>query len=116
MRPRTYDYLKSVGIEPWLMGFNPLGELIDIVTEALLEDEQPAHMYIYYEQLGQKYAANPERMERNIRHCISIGWRTIWHGRCHEKSTCSTACTAIFCLSECGIFDGFGGITDENWH
>ena len=36
MRPRTYDYLKSVGIEPWLMGFNPLGELIDIVTEALL--------------------------------------------------------------------------------
>lgn len=76
MRPRTHDYLKSVGVEPWLLGFNPLGDLIDMVTDALVEDEQPAHMYAYYEELGRKYAANPERLERNIRHCISMGWRT----------------------------------------
>lgn len=76
MRPQTHDYLKSVGVEPWLLGFNPLGDLIDMVTDALVEDEQPAHMYAYYEELGRKYAANPERLERNIRHCISMGWRT----------------------------------------
>lgn len=71
MRDQTYDFLRRFNIGDWLVGFNMLGDAIDIVM-----DDRFAHrMTDYYGVLSQKYGRDRKRIEDDIRRAIVIAWR-----------------------------------------
>lgn len=71
MRGRTYDYLRRFNIGDWIMGFNILGDAIDIV----MDDHFEHRMTDYYGVLSQKYGRERKRIEDDIRRAIVIAWR-----------------------------------------
>lgn len=71
MRGPTYDFLRRFSIGDWLIGFNMLGDAIDIV----MDDHFAHRMTDYYGVLSQKYGRDRKRVEDDIRRAIVIAWR-----------------------------------------
>ena len=62
MTGQTYDFLRRFNIGDWLVGFNILGDAIDIVI-----DDRFAHrMTDYYGVLSQKYGRDRKRERMDV--------------------------------------------------
>ena len=70
MRPRTRDFLRSLNIGPWLIGFNMLGDAIDAAGE-----RRSGGLIGCYEYLSSKYGRDRKRLDDDIRRAVGIAWR-----------------------------------------
>lgn len=82
MNKQTATILKKCGIQPHLLGYDYLGEAIEMV----LEDRRNLRLITkaVYPQIAKKYDTAPSRVERAIRHAITRAFDSPLPGTVYE--------------------------------
>lgn len=72
MNKQTSTALKQVGIPPHILGYDYLGEAIEIV----LADRKQLHSVTkeLYPNIAKKFNSTPSRVERAMRHAIKLSF------------------------------------------
>ena len=73
MNKQTSNALKKAGIPPHILGYDYLGEAIEIV----LSDRSKLHAVTkeLYPSIAKKFDSRPSRVERAIRHAVEVSFR-----------------------------------------
>lgn len=75
VKDKTNDFLRSFGLGYWLLGYEPLGELLDLVGASLQQKEKPEPLDSYCAYLAQKYGMPARSINRGMRRCVELAWR-----------------------------------------
>ena len=74
MNKKTADTLKKCGVPPHLLGYEYLGEAIELV----LEDRKLRHKTVkIYHHIAQKFNSTYARVERAMRHAIEVAFNNL---------------------------------------
>ena len=82
MNKQISNVLKKAGVPSHLLGYEYLGEAIEIV----LADRSKLHAMTkeLYPSIAKKHSSLPSRVERAIRHAIKAGFYNLTHGEIKE--------------------------------
>ena len=108
----TYEFVDSMGVPVWMSGFDALIDAIDILKNALQNNESPTIVDIN-RKLCVKYHTSAIAMDRLLRRAVDYAViRKQTHGPLYYEVSAGNAFETVL-VYLCAIFDTGGGVISD---